>query len=210
MRQLWSCLGAILTQDGCPVAYASRALTKTERNYAQIEKECVAIVFAAERFEHCILGKDIAQVLSYHKPLMSIFTKPILTSPKRLQRMRLRLQKYPLKVVYKPCPQMFNSDTLSRAALPLRRTQTDTPDYLIFQVQEEERFRQEVEETNQEEAILSQTSISSKYAKKPTKMPPCKCWWLWSQLVGQMTNCRPRFAYASIGLTGMNCLLKMA
>ena len=59
---------------------------------------------------------------------MSIFAKSILKSPKRLQRMRLRLQKYPLKVVYKPGPQMFISDTLSRAALPLRRTQADTPD----------------------------------------------------------------------------------
>ena len=98
-------LGAVLTQDGYPVAYASRALTQTERNYAQIEKECFAIVFAAERLEHYILGKDIVQVLSDHKPLMTIFTKSILTSPKRLQRMRLRLQKYPLKVVYKPGPQ---------------------------------------------------------------------------------------------------------
>ena len=85
---------------------------------------------------------------------MSVFTKPILTSPKHLQRMRLRLQKYLLKVVYKPGPQMFISDTLSRAALPLRRTQADTPDYLIFQVQEKERFRQEVEETNLEEAVF--------------------------------------------------------
>ena len=92
-------LGAVLTQDGCPVAYASRALTQTERNYAHIEKECLAIVFAAERFEHYILGKDIVQVLSDHKPLMSIFGKPILKSPKRLQRNRLRLQKYPLSGV---------------------------------------------------------------------------------------------------------------
>ena len=68
--------------------------------------------------------------------------------------MRLRLQKYPLKVVYKPGPQMFISDTLSRAALPLRRTQADTLDYLIFQVHQEERFRQEVEETNLEEATF--------------------------------------------------------
>ena len=68
--------------------------------------------------------------------------------------MRLRLQKYPLKVVYKPGPQMFISDTLSRATLPLRQTQKDTPDYLIFQVHEEERFRQEVEETNLEEATF--------------------------------------------------------
>jgi len=54
--------------------------------------------------------------------------------------MQLKLQKCPLKVVYKPGPQMFISDTLSRAALPLRRTHADTPDYLIFQVHEEERF----------------------------------------------------------------------
>ena len=48
-------LGAVLGQDGHPVAYASRALTHTERNYAQIEKECLAIVFATEQFEHYIL-----------------------------------------------------------------------------------------------------------------------------------------------------------
>ena len=67
--------------------------------------------------------------------------------------MCLRLQKYPSKVVYKPGPQMFISYTLSRVALPLRQTQTVT-DYLIFQVHEEERFRQEVEETNLEEATF--------------------------------------------------------
>lgn len=32
-------------QDGHPVVYASRALTLTECNYAQIEKELPAVVF---------------------------------------------------------------------------------------------------------------------------------------------------------------------
>ena len=41
-------LGVVLTQDGQPVAYDSHALTQTERNYPQIEKGCLAIVFAAK------------------------------------------------------------------------------------------------------------------------------------------------------------------
>ena len=43
-------LGAALMQQGKPLAYASRALSDTEAGYAQIEKECLAIVFSLERF----------------------------------------------------------------------------------------------------------------------------------------------------------------
>lgn len=43
-------LGATLVQHGQPVAFALKTLTPTERRYAQIEKECLAIVFACQRF----------------------------------------------------------------------------------------------------------------------------------------------------------------
>ena len=73
-------LGAALLQNGQPVAYASRALalTTAETRYAQIEKELLAIVFACERFESYIYGRDETNVQTDHKPLESTFN-PIQT-----------------------------------------------------------------------------------------------------------------------------------
>ena len=109
-------LGASLLQEGKPVAFASRALTSAERNYAQIEKELLAVVFAADKFEQYIYGRT-ATVESDHKPLEAIWKKPIQAAPKRLQRMLLRLQKYDLNIEYKKGELMYIVDTLSRAFL---------------------------------------------------------------------------------------------
>ena len=100
------------------MAYASRALTGTESNYAQIEKELLAIAFACEKFDAYIYGLDCVRVHTDHKPLDSIFRKELCTAPKRLQRMLLRLQKYSLDVTYLKGEKMLVADTLSRAYLP--------------------------------------------------------------------------------------------
>ena len=110
-------LGAVLLQNGQPVAYVSRALTQTECRYAQIEKECLAIVYAAERFDHFIFGRDNVTVQSDHQPLETICKKPLGSAPSRLQRMLLRLQRYNITVVYKRGSEMVLADTLSRAYL---------------------------------------------------------------------------------------------
>ena len=44
-------LGAALLQDERPVACSSLVMTQTEQNYAQIEKELLAIVYACEKFD---------------------------------------------------------------------------------------------------------------------------------------------------------------
>ena len=109
-------LGACLMQGGQPIGYASRAMTPTEINYAQIEKELLSIVFGVERFVQYVQGRPV-KVETDHKPLESIFKKSLISAPKRLQRMMLRLQKYDLEVNYKKGSQMYLADTLSRAFL---------------------------------------------------------------------------------------------
>ena len=51
-------LGAVIMQNGKPIAYASKVLTTTQQTYAQIEKENLAIVFGCEKFHHYLYGRD--------------------------------------------------------------------------------------------------------------------------------------------------------
>ena len=138
-------LGATLLQDGQPIAFASRSLSAVERQYAQIEKECLSIVFACSRFNQYIHGRDLTTVETDHKPLVPIFQKSLHSAPKRLQRMLLRLQRYNLHVKYLPGPQMFIADMLSRAYLQADHAQCkDTSEYQLFQLEQEEQLLQEI------------------------------------------------------------------
>ena len=74
----------VLLQEGQPIAFANRALTETKNRYAQIEKEMLAIVIAAEKFYQYTFGHSVT-VQSDHKPLESIWKNPLFSAPKRLQ-----------------------------------------------------------------------------------------------------------------------------
>jgi len=109
-------VGAVLLQNNQPIAYGSRALTTAQQNYAQIEKEALAISYDCTKFNQYVFGQNI-KVESDHKPLQAIFKKPLHQAPPRLQRIVLALQRYDIGVVYKPGAEMFISDCLSRAFL---------------------------------------------------------------------------------------------
>ena len=111
-------LGAVLLQDGHPIAYASRALSTTQQRYAQIEKEMLAVVFGCTKFHEYIYGVPNVKVESDHKPLETILKKPLYQAPVRLQKMIMTVQKYSIDVVYHPGKYLVIADTLSRAFLP--------------------------------------------------------------------------------------------
>ena len=111
-----SAVGAVLLQEGRPIAYASRKLRVSELSWAPIEKEMLAIVFSTQKFREYILGKTTL-VQTDHKPLETILRKPMATAPLRLQAMMLKVSGYDLKVEYLPGKKQVLADTLSRAYL---------------------------------------------------------------------------------------------
>ena len=107
-------LGAAVLQEGQPLAFGSRALTDTETRYAQIEKEMLAVVWSLEKFNQYTYGRKV-NVISDHKPLECIVKEALANSPKRLQGMMIRLQKYDVDLMYVPGKNLHLADTLSRA-----------------------------------------------------------------------------------------------
>ena len=157
-------LEACLLQDGYPVVYASRSLTTSETAYAQIEKEMLAIVFAMERFDTYVYDRKMF-VESDHKPLESICKKGLQSTPKRLQRMLLCLQRYEFEVVYKRGTEMYLADTLSRAFLPLKTSLAGNKEQ-VMGAAEHSVTAQEVEHINMVDFLPVSEELEKKIQKK--------------------------------------------
>ena len=119
----------MIMQDGKPVAFGSKTLTICERRYANIERELLAIVWGAQTFHTYVYGCRVI-VETDHKPLGSIFRKPLNDAPPRLQRMLLKLTKYDLDVRYVPGKQQVISDCLSRAPISDTAPATEPEDVI--------------------------------------------------------------------------------
>ena len=107
-----------------------------------LEKELLAIVFSSEKFHKYIYGKQDIKVDSDHKPLERIFQKELNDISLRMQRMRLKLQRYDLKVNYRPGRELLLADALSRAYIEETNTKEEKINTLHVLSQPMSRYKQ--------------------------------------------------------------------
>ncbi|XP_013147927.1 PREDICTED: uncharacterized protein K02A2.6-like [Papilio polytes] len=118
-------VGGVLTQIDAggggerPVAYASRTLTDAEKNYSQIHREALAIIFCINKFHQYLYGRHFT-LRTDHKPLVSIFGPnagiPTMVAS-RMQRWAIILSAYSFDILYVRTDEN-GADGLSR--LPVR------------------------------------------------------------------------------------------
>ncbi|XP_054257498.1 uncharacterized protein K02A2.6-like [Macrosteles quadrilineatus] len=118
-------VGAVLSHliDGeeSPIAFASKTLSQSEKNYSQLHREALALVFGAKKFHKYIYGRKHVILQSDHQPLATIFGSkrgiPSLAAA-RLQRWALILASYDFEVRYRKASDVPHADALSRLPLP--------------------------------------------------------------------------------------------
>ncbi|KAG8176060.1 hypothetical protein JTE90_025518, partial [Oedothorax gibbosus] len=133
-------LGVVLshpTPEGDrPIAFASRSLTKAEKNYSHLEKS-FSLVFGVTRFRNYLLGREFT-LITDHRPLLSLLseTKPVPTvAAARIQRWVLTLVAYAYKIKFKPGKDHSNADAFSRLPVPENCQEPPQPAELVLMMQ---------------------------------------------------------------------------
>ena len=114
-------VGGALIQEGKVIEYHSRALTSTQQQYSNIEREAYALVNGVEHFHHYVFGKPF-EVCTDHQRLVQLSIKPLAELSPRLQHLFLRVNQYKYTVKYVRQTRVMIADCLSHIVCQRRMT----------------------------------------------------------------------------------------
>ena len=97
----------------CPIIFASKSLMGMECRYSNIECEALGILHGLEKFHHYCCGREVLMITD-HKLLVSMFKKDVMTLSQCIQCILLKIHQYRVQIIYKPGPEIFTADWLSR------------------------------------------------------------------------------------------------
>ena len=133
-------IGAVLMQEGRPLAYFSEKLSPARQNWTTYEQELYAVVRAFKHWTHYLMHSDFI-LHSDHQPLKW------LNSQKKLESMHARwavfLQQFRYSFSYKPGVQNKAADALSRQVMLLNTLHAELVgfDYLKKLYETDEDFK---------------------------------------------------------------------
>ena len=165
-------MGAMISHmfpDGSerPVPYASRTLSTSERNYSQLEKEALSLIFGLRRFHQFLYGRKFTLVTD-HQPLTTIFSDkkgiPPLAAA-RLQRWALQLSAHNYTIQFRSTKAHANADGLSQ--LPVkenskRRSYTDPNLFNICQIESLPLTSGQLKQATRTDSIISKVLMFTK------------------------------------------------
>ena len=118
-----------------PVEFASKSLNSHEKNYSNLEREALSVIFGVTKFRKYLLGSPFI-IHNDQQPLRKLLAHDSsipLNCSARVQRWALKLSQYNYRFVYSKGTDNVNSDCLSR--LPLKETEPSCEPYeIIFAV----------------------------------------------------------------------------
>lgn len=163
--------GAVLMQDGRPVAYHSKKFTPAERNYTTGEQELLGVIHALDVWRCYLEGVEF-KVITDHHPLTYLDTQPMLS--RRQARWVEKLSRFTYQWHYRP-GRINVADPLSRnpqlalvmiaCAMSLRSRKPSTVAHQ--QVQKKQRTKRAKNGAGSSSDVTLMSRIKEGYAHDP-------------------------------------------
>ena len=181
-------VGAVISHtmpDGTerPVAFASRTLSTSERNYSQVEKEALSLIFGIKKFEQYLYGHRFT-LITDHKPLTTILGPkqgiPSIAAA-RMQRWALLLSAYSYTIRFRPTQAHGNADSLSCLPLMAEIAVGNSEDPTVFNVRQIESLpvgASEIAAATRKDPILSKVLVCVKKGWPGRVQDALKPYWL--------------------------------